>query len=143
MSSPITVRVAEAIIGASPDFAEAWEAYKASDMSGPEEPYNHLGQLAHHLVASMKAGKVDGFAPLFAEVESQSATAGPEARDLIIVGFLEDLQNISLNRAVPTTAWLRWLGQRTTEGWRVVEDLSTGKLLPRAFNAYVQGPARG
>lgn len=91
----------------------------------------------------MMAGRVDGLGPVFAEVESQLATAGPEARDLIIVGFLEDLQNVSLNQDVPLTAWLPSLGKRTAEGWQVLEDVWSGKLLPGALNAYTHGPVRG
>lgn len=132
----------EAIIAASPDFGETWERFKASDDYAPDEPYNHLGQLAQHLVNAIKAGKTDGFAPVFAEVEDQLATASPEVRDLIIVGFLEDLQNISLNRDVPTTAWAPWLGKKTAEAWKVLQDMWSGKLPPAEFNSYVRGQGK-
>jgi len=129
----------EAIIAASPDFGETWDRFKASYIYAPDEPYNHLGQLAHHLVNSIKAGKVVGFTPVFAEVEDQLTTASAEVRDLIIVGFLEDLQNISLNRDVPLTAWTPWLGKRTAQAWKVLDDFWSGRLPKGQFNSYIRG----
>jgi hypothetical protein len=135
----MTGGASEAIIAASPDFREPWRRFKESDRFGPDEPYNHLGELANHLVDAMKAGKVDGFAPVFAEVERQLKIASPEVRDLIIVGFLEDLQNISLNRELPMTAWTPWLGEKTAEAWKVLDDMWQGRLSPADFNSYVSG----
>jgi hypothetical protein len=127
----------EAIIASAPDFRETWNRFKSSDAYQPDEPYNHLGQLAHHLVAQLQASKVDGFAPVFVEVENQLAAASPEVRDLVIVGFLEDLQNISLNREVPLTAWTPWLGTKTAEAWTVLDDMWSGRLSPEAFKRYI------
>ncbi len=90
-------------------------------------------------MTSFKAGKVDGFEPVFAEVERQLATASPEVRDLIIVGFLEDLQNLSLNGNVPLAAWEPWLGNKTSEAWRVLEDFWLGRLQQGQLNSYVRG----
>jgi hypothetical protein len=131
--------VSEAIIAASPDFGEAWERFKASEMYGPGEPYNHLGELARHLVTSFKAGKVDGFQPVFGEVERQLAIPSPGVRDLIIVGFLEDLQNLSLNGNVAPSAWKPWLGKKTSEAWKVLEDFWLGRLPQGQLNSYVRG----
>jgi hypothetical protein len=139
LSGPVIGDASEAIIAASPDFRGAWERFKASDRFGPDEPYNHLGELAQHLVDAMKLGKVDGFAPVFAEVENQLVKASPEARDLIIVGFLEDLQNISENQGVPKTAWTPWLGPKTAEAWKVLDDMWQGRLSPDDFNSFVSG----
>jgi hypothetical protein len=134
--------VSEALIAASPNFRETWERFKASDRFRPDEPYNHLGQLAHHLVNAMKAGRVDGFTPFFSELEHQLAMASPEARDLIIVGFLEDLQNVSLNGDVPISAWTPWLGEKTAEAWAVLDDMWQGRLSPTEFNSYISGQKR-
>ncbi len=107
-------------------------------MYGPDEPYNHLGELAHHLVNSLKASNTQGLEPVFAEVERQLDAASPEVRDLIIVGFLEDLQNISLNSELPLARWDPWLGDKTSEAWKVLEDLWLGRLQKGQFESYVR-----
>jgi hypothetical protein len=49
-------------------------------MFAPEEPYNHLGRLAEHLVAAMQATNTLGFDRLFGEVEKLLVVATPATR---------------------------------------------------------------
>ena len=102
-------------------------------------PYATLGELAQHMVASMQADKTEQFDCVFDTVEMILGKASPETRDLIIVGFLEDLQNISLNGALGLNGWTSWLGTNTREAWDTLEALWSGRLSPGQFNDAIRG----
>lgn len=52
---------------------------------------------------------------------------------------MSHLQNISLNRDVPLAAWTPWLGTRTAQAWKVLDDLWSGRLPKDQFNSYIRG----
>lgn len=102
-------------------------------------PYSIVAELAGHLVARAEANSRAGFSDVFGAVEDGLRDATSDTRDLLIVGFLEDLQNISLNRGVPLESWLQWLGPETRSSWTVVERFWAGELSADQFNAFIAG----
>jgi hypothetical protein len=60
-------------------------------------------------------------------------------RDLVIVGFLEDLQNVSLNAGVRLEYWLPWLGHEKQTSWAMLERLWAGNIASAEFNSFVTG----
>ena len=116
--------------------ALGWSPSPTAEETGP---YAILGELAQRLVASMQADETAHFDQVFDTVETILGSASPETRDLIIVGFLEDLQNISLNRAVGLTAWTVWLGTNTREAWDTLEAAWSGRVSPAQFNDAIRG----
>lgn len=46
----------------------------------------------------------------------------------MIVGFLEALQDVSLNSGQDPARWLRLLGEATRKAWDELNDLHSGKL---------------
>jgi hypothetical protein len=126
------------LLAAFPEFEEAWTEYTSSELYGQDEPYNHLGRLAAFLVDRTRASDTNGFDRLFETIEDLLVHSTPDVRTLIVVGFLEDLQNISLNNGVTLDSWERWLGPTTTEAWGKVMDVWTGKLAPDDFSKYLQ-----
>jgi hypothetical protein len=134
------------LLEAYPEFAGSWASFRESDMFAPEEPYNHLGRLAEHLVAAMQAANTLGFDRLFGEVEKLLVVATPATRDLLIVGLLEDLQNLSMNRNVGLERWEPWLSGYTQQAWEMLISLWAGHITPKAFNEFVkvgESPAKG
>jgi hypothetical protein len=73
--------------------------------------------LANWLVDEMSAGRLDGFSDIFREVEALLAEADEEIRDLLVVGILEDIQNIATNRNVDPDLVLPFLGPESRKGW--------------------------
>lgn len=117
-----------------------WSPTPDADEVGP---YAVLGELAQHLVKQLEAGATAQFDKLFDAIEGLLSSTSPEARELITVGFLEDLQNISLNRGVHLTAWTPWLGSNTTDAWKALEGAWSGELSASQFNDRVRGRAAG
>lgn len=130
-----TVNVVERLMGAYPRYSIEWETIKARTDFDSALPYSQLGELAVFLVDRIKDDDLEGIDVLFEEFESlvdERAT-----RNLLIVGFLEDLQNVSLNRGVPIDRWTQWLGPKTSTAWKAVQDLWSGRMMPDRFNAFV------
>lgn len=137
MGQPDHIVVAQ-LLHAYPEFADDWARFRESDRFGPGEPYNHLGHLADFLVGAMVAADTQGFDQLFSEVEKLLAVATPETRDLLIVGLLEDIQNLSMNRNVELDRWDPWLRVNTKQAWEMIRSLWAGQITPEAFNRFVK-----
>ena len=120
--------------------ALGWSPSRTAEETGP---YSILGELAQRLVACMQADETKHFGNVFESVETILGRASPETRDLIIVGFLEDLQNISLDGPLGLSAWTSWLGTSTREAWDTVEAAWSGRLSPAQFNDAIRGGRSG
>jgi len=57
---------------------------------------------------------------------------------LLIVGLLEDLQNLSMNRNVSLERWEPWLDGYTKQAWEMLKALWSGQITPEAFNGFVK-----
>lgn len=102
-------------------------------------PYSVVAELAHHLLARAQSNETDGFAELFESVEAALTEPTADGRHLVIVGFLEDLQNVSLNSGMALDYWLTWLGPETQSSWAVLQRFWAGELTADEFNAFVAG----
>jgi hypothetical protein len=119
-----------------PDVYQRWDSEVRTSGIGADEPYNQMAVLARVLVAN-RADVTAGLADLFNVFEDELAAADPGARDLLIVGFLEDLQNASLHANVSLAWWRTWFGPLTGEAWTAVEELWSGGLSATAFDSFM------
>jgi hypothetical protein len=105
------------LVGICPAFNEAWRQHRARWAGKPAGEYNDLGALAHWVVDETAAGRFECFPAIFDELEVLLALADADLRDLLVVGFLEDVQNIATNRHVDPDLVLPFLGRETRMGW--------------------------
>jgi len=124
----------DALLHAWPGAPERWAAYLALGDREPGHPYTDLGEVATWVVSDMLADRTEGLVHLFAAIEEVLATSGPEIRKILIVGLLEGIQNVSLNRNVPLARYDLWLGPETRKGWDVLNDMWAGRITPEEFN---------
>jgi hypothetical protein len=80
------------------------------------------------------------FGDVFQAVERELRVADPRTRNLLIVGFLEDLQNVSLNSGISLDEWVNSLGPISLDGWEMLEGMWAGTVSPADFNAFVDAP---
>jgi hypothetical protein len=104
-------------------------------------PYLVLAAVAHNMTAALRRGDTHRFNRFFEVLEAEIEKATPETRDLLVVGFLEDLQNISLHEEIQLEDWSGWLGTLTAEAWRVLIDMWSGRLAQGEFNRYISAGA--
>jgi hypothetical protein len=105
------------LVSVCPAFNDAWQAHLRYWEGEPAGEYNDLGALALWLVDQMDARRLECFPALFGEVEVLLGKASPELRDLLVVGLLEDIQNVSTNRGVDPDVALSFLGPQSRGGW--------------------------
>src|SRR5438445_7160657 len=112
MSEKLSVAASTLIdrfLSAAPQYKDEWTAYSQSSQGDDDDVAAHayvdLGELAHYLVSSLRRGDDSGFADVFETIERLVGSGDSAIRNLVIVGFLEDLQNISLNKSIELAAW--------------------------------------
>jgi hypothetical protein len=99
--------------------------------------YTDAGALATALVDQAIAVRIDVVAPVFAALERMLTSANQDVRKVLIVGLIEGIQNVSLNRNIPLEDWHVQLGPVTRGAWDVVEDFWQGRISADAFNQFV------
>lgn len=102
------------------------------------ESYVACGDLARELVRLARSSANSDFRELFRVIE-QLLAGPPATRNLIIVGMLEAIQNVSLNNDLPLERWDLFLEPRTREAWQALIDMWAGRRSARDFNRFVDG----
>ena len=104
-----------------PGFQNALAAYE--DSGGRlDEGFNVMGELASWVVTESKAGAFQCFSELFDELEALLADADGDAWQVLVIGFIEDLHNMTVrlqdppNRSDPDV-FLPYLGMKTRAEW--------------------------
>ena len=83
------------LLEADPSFQERWQRFLADYADEPEPLiYVALGELAEHLVESVRAGDVDRFARVFETVERWHTEGDAYVSEAASIGLLESLQGI-------------------------------------------------
>lgn len=107
----------ETIIATVPDFQARYQAFLA-DWQGEDTPwYLTMGELAHYIVGSYERGNTAQFQKLFSTVESVLQNGDGEIQNLIWVGLLEDIQNISSHRSFGQDVFRVYLGPQSLIAW--------------------------
>ncbi|HLF79671.1 MAG TPA: hypothetical protein VJB57_19495 [Dehalococcoidia bacterium] len=89
-----------------PSFRPTWEDFLTywrkndygSDVPSAPPLYLATADLARHLIGMLRRGESDELAAVFGVVERLLKDGDEEARNLVCVGLLEDLQNAGLHR---------------------------------------------
>ena len=105
------------LVTACPGFSDAWQAHLQWWEGEPAGEYNDLGELAQWIVGRMAEGDVECFSTLFTEVEALLRDASTEIRNLLVIGLLEDIQNVAVNGSLDPDLILPYLGPESRKGW--------------------------
>lgn len=125
--------VASDLARSVPQLDAAWQ----SAQHELDLPYIALGDLAGRIIELDQLDPRPDWMPLFADVERRLGAADPTTRELLIVGFLEDLQNLAMNNGHDLARWEPLLGPLTREAWTALVEVWQGKMSPKRFNAFV------
>lgn len=88
--------------------------------------YPMAADTAWFLCDELVRANTDYFPRLFERVEDMVSRGTQRVRNLVIIGFLEDLQNATLQADLPLDAWNRWLGSNTLAMWLAVNAYWSG-----------------
>jgi hypothetical protein len=132
--------VVRLLVAARPDVATA---APQPDPDAPVEPYVEISGLAGDLVDALRTSRTAYFESLFHVVERLLEEGAVEVRELLIVGLLESLQDISLKSSIPLEAWERWLGPSTLSAWRRLASMWGDEVSPEDLRRLVAGVVSG
>ena len=112
--------VVRRLVSAAGSIGPDWERHR-EDWDGTRAGfYNDVAVVARQVVALMAAGNRAELAEVFAEVESLlRQDLSRDANNLLIVGFLEDVQTITSHDevGVASSAFAPFLGPTTLTAW--------------------------
>ena len=118
---PITEQmVIERLFGAATTIGPARQDYLRALGDESPGPYGEVGVVAHHLASLASNGSEGELRSIFQVVEAMlTEETTPEATNLLVVGLLEDLQNIAAHAEVdfPSSSLVPYLGPNTADAW--------------------------
>ena len=79
------------LLNSAPELADRWQAARADDEDEPLD-YMQATAFAQVVVDAFVEGQTEFIQPLFDELERLLVVAEDEDRNLLVVGFIEDLQ---------------------------------------------------
>ena len=134
--------VIERLLATCPQLRDRWQQSRTDDDDEPLS-YPQAATLAEVVVEAFQAGDTLCFEALFAVVEGVIETGTPDERELVIVGFLEDLQGALGWAGLEQDAMERWLGPQAREAWielhkfwaEIRRKKASGELPPGPFDA--------
>ena len=118
---PITEQVViERLVDAAITIGPARQEYLRNLGGESPGPYGDAGVVAHHAVFLASNGSEDELRSIFQAVETMlTEERTPGATNLLIVGLLEDIQNIASHpdAAVPSSSFVVYLWPYTADAW--------------------------
>ena len=118
---PSTREAIETIIRAVPGFRPRWEAFLIKWANEETPWFLAMGDLASYVVESYERGDLAEFPDLFSAVETGFLSGDESLRELLAIGFFEDLQNVASHHTCGLSAFRRWLGERSLAVWDKVD----------------------
>lgn len=94
-------------------------------------PYIKISLLAHYIVHSYKEGKTCEFSKIFKTLELIMQEGNNQAKELVTVGLMENLQSISTKESsLNGEVFKPWLGEESYKSWNAIEKFWQGKSQP-------------
>jgi hypothetical protein len=110
--------VVPAFLAVCPTIGPAWQEHLAFWGEEPDRGvFNDAAVLAHHLIESFERGEVSEFPAAFAVLERCLAEGDEQVRKLVMVGVIEDIQNIASHREFGPSVFCEWLGPLSRAAW--------------------------
>jgi len=110
--------VVPAFLAVCPSIGPAWQEHL--DFWGDEPDrgnFNDAAVIAHHLVDGFERGETSELPAAFALLERCLTEGDGQVRNLVMVGVIEDVQNVSSHRPFGSDVFLGWLGPESRAAW--------------------------
>jgi len=111
-----------------PDFRPRWEKHLDLWKGEPAGSYNDIAEFAHFVVEDLHPkGKPADLQHAFDLMEHWLVYGNQRLRELIAIGFLEDVQNIASWQEFGKEAFIPFLGPESRREWNEIEKIWVGK----------------
>jgi len=115
------------LLAACPSAQFVWQEHRKFWSEEAAGLFNDISVFAQHAVDSYASEKTGEFPALFGLIERMITEGNAAVSELAIIGFIEDLQNISSHRWFGSKVFKKWLGPASRQGWQSVEKMWEGK----------------
>lgn len=86
-----------------------------------QDEFSEASLVAHYLIDRVKREETNSFPEIFSIVERGIIEGSDDARDLLVVGLLENLKNFASWQDMDYSIFEPWLGSETHIAWRWLE----------------------
>jgi hypothetical protein len=125
---PSEAEVMPRLIADFPGFRPRWEKHLELWKGEPAGSYNDIAEFAHFVVKDLYPnGNTADLQRAFDLMEQGLVNGNRNLRDLIAIGFLEDVQNIASWQPFGKEAFIPFLGPQCLQAWNEIEKIWTGK----------------
>ena len=119
-------RVMSPLVEACPSFRTPWQAYLAHDAYQEGLLYVDLGEFARHLVRLVESDSRGELPAVFEVIERLLLEGESNARDAVIIGLLEGIQNIASGSRVGPAVFVPYLHPETMHWWTEIDEFWAG-----------------
>ena len=107
------------LIDVCPSFRPKWEAFRDHwKESADDLPiYLALADFARHLIGMLERSETANFLSIFQAVERLQLEGENFVREAVVVGLLEDLQNLNLHSKTNPGQFQPFLGDESRKAW--------------------------
>jgi hypothetical protein len=115
------------LLKACPALEPDWKKYL--EVCGAEDPgaYIDAGEIASIVVDLFRRSDTGGLPRLFERAEELLREGDGEARNLVVVGLFEGLQNVASHEPFGYAVFRQWLGPLSAKAWDQLEETWNGK----------------
>ena len=116
------------LVAEFPGFRPRWEKHLELWKGKPAGSYNDITEFVYFVVRDLyPSGKTEETKHVFELMEYCLKNGDKSLRELVVIGFLEDLQNLASRQAFGKEAFLPFLGPKSREAWDEIERFWAGQ----------------
>ncbi len=111
-----------------PAFRPRWEEHLQYWKGEPAGRYLDIAEFVHFVVEDLYPnGKTDEIQRVFDLMEEFLIAGSQKAQELVVIGFLEGIQNIASWQPFPNEVFISFLRPKSREAWDELERVWAGK----------------
>jgi hypothetical protein len=116
------------LVAEFPAFRLRWEKHLDFWKGKPAGNYNDIAEFAHFVVQDLyPSGNTADLQRAFDLMEHWLVNGNQNLRDLVAIGFLEDVQNAASWQTFGRDAFIPFLGPQCRQAWNEIERIWAGK----------------
>jgi hypothetical protein len=119
---PIQAGVMLRLVAEFPGFRPRWKKHLEFWKGEPAGNYNDITQFVYFVLRDLyPSGKIEEVQHAFDLMEYWLKNGNESVRELVVIGFLEDLQNLASRQGFAKETFVPFLGPKSREAWDELE----------------------
>jgi hypothetical protein len=110
-----------------PNIQKDWEEYQTDWNNESPGDYTEISVFARRVITDYKLSNTEYFYKLFEYVEKIFNEGDEDARNLIGIGLLEDIQTLGSHEEFGYKVFEKWLRELSLRAWYQIEKMWEGK----------------